>query len=120
VRLDYDVYGTQRSYSSWLPAAAEMIKLFISSVQHLILDVDIDLRPSAFSGSINVDFSPLSILGAASLSIPRIDLYVHTGLLPPAITRAQLLSSLGDNEDIVRSIKEGVLIIHAEKTAPDL
>jgi len=100
-------------------ASAEVINLFISpsSLQHLVLDIKVGL--STLSGLTKVDFSPLAVLGAVSLSIPRIDLYIHTGTLPSALTRAQLILSLEDNEDIVRSIKQGKLVIHPEKTAPD-
>ena len=99
---------------SYLPAAAEAINSFISSPRlgHLILDIDINL--STFSHFTKIDFSPLAVLGPASLSIPRIDLYVHTGIFPSALTRAQLLSSLGEYEDIVRSIEQGILVIHSD------
>jgi len=103
--------------NSCIPASAVAINIFISSPRHLVLDIDITL--STFCDLTLVDFSPLAILGAASLSIPRIDVYVHTGVLPSALTRAQLLSSLEDDENITRAMKEGVLVIHAEKTAPD-
>jgi len=63
-----------------------------------------------------VDFSPLAVLGTA---IPRIGLYVHTNILPSTVTLARLLSSLMDYDGIMRSIKEGKLVIHSEKTAPD-
>lgn len=67
----------------------------------------------------NVNFSPLAVLGAASLSIPRIDLYAHTGKLPAEVIHARLLSSLEKCEDAARAIKEDVLVIHPEETAPD-
>ena len=46
-------------------------------------------------------FSPLGV-------IPRTDLYVYTGIAPAALTRAQLISLLGDDE-VDR------LVIHSEK-----
>ena len=52
------------------------------------------------------------------MSIPRIDLYVHTGILPSDVTTAQLLSWLADKEDVMRSIEKGILFIHPERTAP--
>jgi hypothetical protein len=59
-----------------LPSLADTINLFISSVKHLVLDIDVSL-----SGSFvltDIDFSPLAVLGVASQSIPHIDLFVHT------------------------------------------
>jgi hypothetical protein len=102
-------------HASWLPAAVNTINLF-SSIRHLVLDIN--LKFFTFPDLTRFDFSPLSFLGP-SLSIQRIDLYVHTGRLPSALTRAYLLSSLENDEDIVRLIKEGKLVIHSEKTAPD-
>jgi hypothetical protein len=101
---------------SSLPAAAEAINSFIPSLRHLILDIDIEL--TIFSDFSRIDFSPLTVLGAASRSIPRIDLYVHTGISPAALTRAQFISSLGDYEGIMTSIEEGALVIHSEIAAP--
>ena len=103
---------------SWLPGAADVIKFLTSSTRHLVLDVDINLS-GVFSSLDEIDFLPLAILGAASLSIPRIDMYIHTDILPSALTRAGFFSSLADNEDVMRSIKEGVLVIHWEESAPD-
>jgi hypothetical protein len=108
-------YSSGMEYcQSWLPAAVGAIKLFTPSLQHLVLDIDV-CEVSTFSVLTEVDFSPL--FGVASLLIPRIDLYIHTGVFPSALTRAQPLLSLEDDEDAVRSIKEGVLVIHSEKTA---
>ncbi len=101
-----------------LPAAAEIINQFTSSPRRLILDIDIDI--STFSDLTIIDFSPLTVLGTASLSIPRINLYVHAGTYRPAITRAQVMSLLEDHEDILRLVKAGVLVIHPGKTAPDV
>ena len=89
----------------------------MSSLQHLVLDIDIILSTSV--ALTKVDLSPLAVLGSASLSISRIDLYVHTQVLPPAVTYTQLLRSLSEYEEIVKLVKEGVLVIHSEKTAPD-
>ena len=110
-----DTPTTSRSY---LPAAAALIVNFlVSPLQHLILDIDIFL--GGIPSNLNkVDFSPLAVLGAASLSIARIDLYIHTGVLPDTVTLAQLLSSLEDYGDTMRLIKDGILVIHSEKTAP--
>jgi hypothetical protein len=106
-------------FMSWLPTAAELVNIFISSsLQHLVLSVKI--RILNFSHFTQVDFSPLAVLGAAAQRIPRIDLYVHTDILPSALTRAQLLSSLEDYEDIIRSIKDGILVIHSEEIAPEI
>ena len=115
----HDDHDLPQYSSSWLLAAGEIISQFVTSYppRHLALDINIDL--STFAELASIDFSPLAVLGAASLSIPRIDLYVRTGVLPPALTRAQLLSSLEDYEGIVTSIKEGILVIHLEETSPD-
>jgi len=98
--------------------AAEIINFFNPSLHRLVLDIDIDPR---FRETPKIDFSPLAALGAASefVSIPRIDLYVHTGILLPDLTQAHLLSSLGVNEDVLKLIKEGTLIVHQDKTAPE-
>ncbi len=116
--FDEDSYCTPKRCESYLQASAEIIALFISPPQHLVLDINIHLF-SISSNLANVDFSPLAALGTAAMSIPRIDLYVHTGILPSSATLAQLLSSLADYEDVMRSIEKGILIIHSEKTAPD-
>ena len=109
---------TPTSTESYFQAAAKIINAFRFPLQHLILDIDVFLCgfPSNFT---KVDFSSLAVLGPASLLCPRIDLYIHTDILPDTATLAQLLSSLEDYEDIMRSIKEGILVIHSEKTAPD-
>jgi len=108
---------TWTDWTTWLPAAAEAISQCISLTQHLTLSINIGLR--TYSDLAEIDFSPLAILGSASLSIPHIDLYVHTGILPSALTRAELISLLEDYEDIIRSINEGVLVIHSEKRIPE-
>jgi hypothetical protein len=97
------------------------VNLFMSSCRQLVhLAIDINIRHISTPAELSlVDFSPLSVLGAASLSIPQIDLYVHTGMVPPDLTLATLLRSLEVYEDIVRSMKEGVLVVRAEETAPD-
>jgi hypothetical protein len=108
-----------KGYESYLPAAAEIIKSFITSPpQCLILDINLHLFEIS-SNLAAVDFSPLAVLGAAALSIPRIDLYVHTGILPPDETFAHLLSSLADSDETMRAIEKGILNIQSEATAPD-
>ena len=109
--------GTPTTSTSYLPTVGTIINFFVSPPQHLVLDIDIFLRgkPSNLN---KIDFSPLAVLGAASLSIPWIDLYIHTDILPDTVVLAQLLSSLEDYGDVMRSIKEGTLVIHSEKTAP--
>ena len=59
------------------------------------------------------------MLGSAALSIPRIDLYVHTDILPSDVTFAHLLASLADTDDVMRAMEKGILVIHSERTAPD-
>jgi len=86
-------------------------------VKHLVLDIKVSL--SATPVLSDVDFSPLIILGAASLSIPHIDLYVHTDIQPTEVTHGQISSSLDKYEDIAKPIKDGVLVIHSEETAPE-
>jgi len=109
----------QANVVSSLLATAEAINLLISSPRlgHLILDIDIGFP--TFSRFDTVDFTPLAVLGPASLSIPRIDLYVHTAEFFSDIIHAQLLSFLGQYEDVMRSIKKDKLVIHSEKTAPN-
>ena len=111
-----DTWVPTRGNRSYLPATAEIINLFIPSLQHLILDINIDIS-RVDSNLAKVDFSPLAVLGTAVLSIPRIDLYVHTDILPSHVTLAQVLSSL---RDITRSIEEGVLIVHSEERLANL
>jgi hypothetical protein len=106
-------------WSDSLPPAAEAISQFTSSAstQHLTISVNIGLRtPSDLA---EIDLSPLKILRSACLSIPHVDLYVHTGILPSALTRDEIFLSLEDKEDILRSIDEGVLVIHLEKRIPE-
>jgi len=90
-----------------LPATAEIVKLFVSSLRHLVLDIDISLC-GTFSNLAEVDFSPRSL--GSRFSVDPTDILLST------LTLAQLMSSLADY--IIRSIKEGILIIHSEKTAP--
>ena len=102
---------------SWLPVAAVFINLSPPSLQHLVLDIHIDLPPcSDFS---RIDFSPLRVLGTTRRSVQRIDLYVHTNSPFSALTRARLFAGLEEYEDVMELIKKGVLVIHAEKSAPD-
>jgi hypothetical protein len=96
-----------RKNLSWLPSAAEIIKLFISSLQHLVIELT------------KLDCSPLAILADVSLSILRIDPYVHNRGISASVTYSQLMCLLDDYEGVVRLIKDGVLVIHSEKTAPD-
>lgn len=106
---------------SELPTAALIIDLFIpsSSLRHLILDVEISLGELVW-GITAIDFSFLDILGIAAQSIPRSDLYVYTDSMPADMTYNQLWSSLvEDHEDLTRAIEDGILVIHAEETAPD-
>jgi len=54
-------------YQSWLPAAAELIRLFIPhSPRHLVLDISFVQIADLSS----IDISPLAVLEAASVSIP--------------------------------------------------
>jgi len=85
---------------SYLPAAALLINSFGSSVQHLILAIDF-LLCGILSNLAKVDFSPLAVLGAASLSILRIDLCAHTAILPPRHPRSSIVVAGG-----VRRCKE--------------
>jgi len=113
-----EILACHRWCLSNLPAAAEVVNQIVLPPGDLILDIDITLY-SDLSDLTTIDISPLSVLGAASLSIARINLYVHTGILQPAITRAQLTSMLEIYEDILRAVKAGVLVIHPGKNAPD-
>jgi hypothetical protein len=109
-------YNNVPPWTDWttsLPLAAEAVSQFISSTQHLTISVNIGLRTC--SDLAEIDLSPLATLGSASLSIPHIDLYVHTGILSSARTLAELTLLLEDHEDIMRSINQGVLVIHSEK-----
>ena len=115
MQLTYHRDRNPKSRRSSLTAAIQALKSFISSPQHLVLDIDINLE--TILDLANVDFSPLAALfGATVLPIPRIDLYVHTGC---GVTHAELLPLMEDYEDVVRSIKDGVLVIHSEETAPE-
>jgi hypothetical protein len=111
---------TPSHFTSFLPAAAKTVN-FMSSSQHLVhLVLDLTIRHISTSAELALlDFSPLEVLGAASLSIPQIDLYVHTDSLQPDLTHATLLPSLEVYEDVVRSMKDGVLVVHSEVTAPE-
>ena len=102
-------------YYSFLPAAAQIIHSFVTSLQHLILQIDISLARTA-PDLTAVDLSPLAVLGA---TIPRIDLYVHTDTLSSVVTLDRLMSFLAGYDDIMRSIKEDRLVIHSEETAPE-
>ena len=100
---------------SFLLAAA--INTFASSVRHLIIELEI--WPSHSSSNLDYfDFSPLAVLGPASQLIPRIDMYFQTDKFQPNDTLARLLSALAAYDDITRSIEDGILVIHPEKTAP--
>ena len=120
VDLEYE-NDALKFHSSYLPVTAKIINSFPSLSQHLVLDICIDLTGIQFSNLSylpDIDFSPLAVLGAASLSIPRIDLYVHTSGLPTAVILARLMSSLEKYEGIMKSIEEGVMVIHSGMTAP--
>ena len=112
--MDHD---TSKCCASNLLAAAEVVTQFLSSPRRIILDIDIDI--STFADVTRVDFSPLTVLGAASLLIPRINLYVHAGIMA-AITSAQLMPWLEAYEDIMRPAEAGVLVIHPGMSAPEL
>ena len=99
--------------TSWLPVVPEVVNLFKPSLRHLSIQIWVA------SSLTRINFSPLSALGPACQSIPRIDLYVHTGILAPSVTHAHVLSSLEVYEDLARLIKEGVFVIHSEEIAPD-
>ena len=116
--IDEDGIFTPKLCWSYLPAVSDIVTSSISPPNHLILDINIHLFDFP-SNLANIDFSPLSFLGAATMSIPRIDLYVHTDILPSSVTFAHILSSLADYENVMRSIEAGILFIHSEKTAPD-
>ena len=117
-KVEQDRIFTPKRCWSYLPALRDVINSFIPPPKHLVLDVDIHLFD--FSSNLaNVDFSPLAVLGPAVMLIPRIDLYVHTDILPSDITFAHLLASLADGDDLMRAIEKGILIIHPERTAPD-
>jgi len=115
--FDDDLVSTPKQCWSYLPAVADIVLSLIPPPQSLIIDIKIHLFD--FSSNLaNVDFSPLAALGTAALSISQIDLYVHTDNLPPAVTHAQILSSLMEYEDVTGSIMEGTIKIHAERAAP--
>jgi len=120
VDLEYE-NDALKFHSSYLPVTAKIINFFSSLSQHLVLDICINLTGIQFSNLSNlpdIDFSPLAVLGAASLSIPRIDLYVHTCGLPTAVILGRLMSSLEKYEGIMKAIEEGVVVIHSGMTAP--
>jgi hypothetical protein len=108
-------------YKSWLSAAAELIRRFIPHrPRHLVLDIIF----VEIADLTNIDISPLAILEAASVSIPRIDLYASTHkpisiprLLVIPITDARLMSALERYTEVVKLINEGKIAIHVEKTA---
>ena len=112
---DKDYVFTPKHCYSYLPAVADIINSFVPPPRHLLLDINIHL----FEFSSNVDFSPLAVLGAAAMSIPRIDLYVHTGIISSDVTHAHLLASLADYDDTMRAIEKDIqIIIHLEQSAP--
>jgi len=114
MQLTFDKDHKPISRRSSLAVAVQTLKSFIPSPRHLILDIDIRLR--TILDLAKVDFSPLvALFEAPFLPIPRIDLYVQTGC---DVTHAKLLRLMKDYEDIVKSIKDGVLVIHLEKAAP--
>jgi len=45
-------------------------------------------------------------------------MYFQTDKFQPNDTLARLLSALAAYDDITRSIEDGILVIHPEKTAP--
>lgn len=107
---------------SWVPAAAELIRQFISfRPRHLVLFIEF----GNIADLTNVDISPLTVLQAASESIPRIDLHVsardlifvpNSAIIP--ITAARLMSALENYPEVVKLINEGKIAVHSQKTAP--
>ena len=102
--------GLALYHPSCLPVVPEVVNSFISSLRHLSIDITVSHTNASFLTEI--DFSPLAVLAATSGSIPRIDLYVHTDVLPASLTRAHVLFTLEVYEDIARLIKEGVFVVH--------
>jgi hypothetical protein len=108
---------------SWLPPAAGLIHQFIPHhPQHLVLEI----KFGNAANLTNIDISPLAVLEAASVSIPRIDLYAFAWnpiAVPrsPAIpiTNVRLMSVLKSQcPGVVKLINEGKIAVHSQKTVP--
>jgi hypothetical protein len=86
IRVEVSIKENTKNHPTHLPSAANVINAVASSLQHLTIEIELDVRHSASFLAL-VDFSPLAVLGTApSLSIPRIDLYVHTDTLQATTT----------------------------------
>jgi len=94
---------------SCLPTAAKILKTASSSLQHLTIEILI------MNGSVwhKIDFSPLTMLAEASSPFHHIDLYTRVPFV-------KIYSKLARYEGLKKLIEEGILIIHAEQTAPGI
>jgi hypothetical protein len=89
---------------SGLPSAVEILKT-ASSLQHLTIDISID-DDIVWD---KIDFSPLTVLAESFASFRHIDLY-----------NVQIVSRLSRYQGLKKLIEQGVLVIHAEETAPGI
>ena len=110
IRVDvcHDFQGYVEKFCvSSLPSAVEILKT-ASSLQHLTIGICLE----AHSFWAKLDFAPLKALAKSPASFHHIDLYVRD------ITHTRIVSKLSRYKGLKKLIEQGVLIIHAEETAP--
>jgi len=94
---------------SCLPTAAKILTTASSSLQHLTIEILVESNPVWH----RLDFSPLTMLAEASSPFHHIDLYTKVPFV-------KIYPKLARDEGLKKLIKEGILIIHAEQTAPGI
>ena len=92
-----------------LSTAAKILKTASSSLQHLTIEILVE----SDSDWHMIDFSPLTMLAEASAPFHHIDLYTKAPFV-------NIYPKLARYEGLKKLIKEGILIIHAEQTAPGI
>jgi len=97
----------QEFCASCLPSAVKILET-ASSLQHLTIEINKD-----FGLWHSIDFSSLAAF-AESASFPHIDLYIKD------ITHDEVVKKLVHYDSLRKWIEQGVLVIHADVTAPGL
>ena len=93
---------------SCLPTAAKILKT-ASSLQHITIEILVN----SYGVWHLIDFSPLTMLAEASAPFHHIDLYIMVPFV-------EIYPKLARYEGLKKLIKQGILIIHAEQTAPGI
>ena len=102
---DFPEYYT---HISRLPAIIAIFKA-APSLQHLTIDISVDLEPK-FLSDVTLPF--FAALAESSASFHHIDLYIR------GLTTEMIVPLLGEYGTATALIDQGVLVIHMDETAP--